>query len=127
MQARKIWANTHFNSDISPWSAVVFSDELRFTLKPTAQRERVWWKEGERYNSVNLVPIFKSEYQFISVWAALSIHGHTPLIRIDDKLNQQKYIQILKELLLPFDGGTANFIFQQDGCGLHRAKSVVSF
>ncbi len=46
-------------------------------------------------------------------------------------MHEQKYIEILKEQLLPFaksaHGRKANLTFQEDGCGPHRAKSVRSF
>ncbi len=121
----------HQKWDLIQWAKVAFSDESTFTVRPTTQRKRVWRKEGERYRPVNFVPTFKSGYQSISVWATFSIYGRTPLIRIEGTLNQQKYIKILREQLLPFastfHGGTNCFIFQQDGCDPHRAKSVRSY
>ena len=66
-----------------PMGKVAFSDESTFTVKPTSLRKRVWRKVGERYKTVNLVPNFKSGYESISVWAAFSVNGRTPLVRID--------------------------------------------
>ena len=129
--ARKQWANVHREWGMCEWGKVIFSDESTFTIKPAALRKRVWRKKGERYRTVNLVPTFKSGYQSISVWAAFSLYGRTPLVRIEGNLNQQKYVTILKEHLLPYaktyHSGTNLCIFQQDGCGLHRAKSIGSF
>ena len=45
----------------------------------------------ERCKTSNLNPIFKSGYQSISVCAAFSVNGRTPLIRIEGHLNQEKY------------------------------------
>ena len=110
---------------------IAFSDESTSTIKPTALRKRVWRKQGERYKTSNLIPTFKSGFQSISVRAAFSVNGRTPLIRIEGHLNQEKYKKILQEQLIPFaetyHGGTKNIIFQQDGCGSHRAMSARSF
>ncbi len=110
----------HKKWDLLQWSKVAFSDKFAFTLKPTSLRKRVWRKEDEIYKPVSLITTFKSGYQSISVWAALSIYGRTTLIRIEGILNQQKYIESLKEKLITFanmfHGGTKCFMFQQDGC-----------
>ena len=116
----KRWANMHKNWSMDKRASVAFSDESTFTLKPKTLPKRVWRKQGERYKTINLLPTLKSGYQTISVWTAFSICGRTPLIRIEGKLNQHKYIEILKSNLLPFaqqsHGGTGNIAFQQDGC-----------
>ncbi len=72
------------------WGKVTFSDESTFTVKPTSVRKHVWRKQGERYRTVNMVPTFKSGFESISVWAAFSLKGRTPLIRIEGSLNQTK-------------------------------------
>ena len=128
---RKRWANMHKNWSMDEWATVALSDESTFNLKPTKLRERVWRKQGDHYKTINLVRTFKSGYQSISVWAAFSICGLTPVIRIEGNLNQHKYIEIQKSNLLPYaqqyHGGTANITFQQDGSAPHRAKSVKAY
>ncbi len=113
------------------WAKVAFSNESTFTVRLTTQQKRVWWKENESYRPVNLVPTLKSGYQSLSVWAAFSIYGRMSLIHIEETSSHDKYIKLFREQFLPFastfHGGTNCFIFQQDGSGLHRAKSVRSF
>lgn len=50
------------------------------------------------------------------------------MVRIDGRLNQFKYMDILREHLLPFvdgkHGGTNTVFFQEDNCGPHRAHNV---
>ena len=119
----------HREWDIVQWGMVAFSDESSFTVKPTKGSKRVWRKVGERYRTVNYLPIFKSGFKSISVWAAFSMKGRTPLIRIDSNLNHQKYIKILEQQLMLFSinyhGSKSNLIFQLDGCGPHRAGAVL--
>ena len=129
--ARMQWATLHQGWTIAHWSRVAFSDESSFNVKPKTLRKRVWRKVGNRYKTVNLVPTFKSGYVSISVWAAFSMHGRTPLIRIAGNLNQYKYKDILEKHLVPFaearHGGFNKFILQQENCGAHRAKSVAAY
>ena len=96
LSQRNRWANMHLNWDINQWGKVVFSDESKCTIKPTAQRRRVWRKQGERFKPSNLIPEFKSGFRSISVWAAFSVNGRTLLVRIEGNLNQTKYKQISK-------------------------------
>ncbi len=53
-----------------------------------------------------------------------------PLVLIKENLNQSIYLNILKQYLLAFagarHGSCENVIYQLDGCGPHRAKSVIS-
>ncbi len=98
------------------------------TIKPTALRRRVWRKQGEKFELYNLIPSFGLGYKSISVWAAFSVNRRTPLIRLERNLNQTKYKQILQEQVILFAetyyDGIGSIIFQQSGCGTHRAKSV---
>ena len=129
--ARHQWANEHRSWTDEQWANVAFRDESSFTIRPTTLRKRVWRKVGGRSKTENLVPTFKSGYVTLSVWAAFSIHGRTPLVRISGTLNQHKYEEILEGYIVPFanayQGGTGGFIFQQDNCGPHKAKSIKSF
>ncbi len=83
---------------------------------------------GRRRSIANLFPNFKSGFISISVQAAFSARGRTPLIRIQRTLDKKKYENILETVLLPFiaqhHSGIDQFIFQQDDCGSHRAKSI---
>ena len=110
------------------WDTVAFSDESSFTVRPTTLRKRVWRTSGTRFNNENLVPMFKSGFVSISVWAAFSARVRTPLIRINGTLHKYKYQTILESTLKPFiqryHTGNNQFIFQQDGSGPHRAESI---
>ena len=131
VKARIRWDNMHLSWAHSEWDKVAFSDDSSFTEKPAPLRKRLWRKEGGRYRTVNVIPTFKSGYVCISVWAAFSVHGRTPLIRINDKMNQESYKNVLQSHLLPFTpnfhNGFSKFVFQQDNCGADKAKSVRAY
>ena len=129
--SRLNWAVTRRNWMVTDWGNVMFSDESSFTIRPTKLRARVWRKEGTRYNPDNLVPTFKSGYVSLSVWGGFSMYGRTPLVRIEGNLNQSKYRKIIEGYVMPFasknHGNLRNFVYQQDGCAAHRAKSIIGY
>ena len=59
-----------------------------------------------------------------------SSYGRSPLVRITGTLDQFKYIDILRNNVLPlknkFYFGNTGFIYQHHGCGPHRAKRVAA-
>ena len=129
--ARLNWCITRQQWSMQQWKNVAFSDESSFTLKPIKNHSRVWRLNNTRYANRNMVPTFKSGFVSLSVWGLFSSKGRSPLIRITGTLNQHKYIEILKQYVLPFKAqnhsGSNEFIFQHDGCGPHRAKNVSLF
>ena len=125
------WACKHVKWTQNQWDIVIFSDESSFTVRPTALRKRVWREANTRYHLNNLVPTFKSDFVSLPVWAAFSIRRRTPLIRIQGTLKQDQYKEILSNNLFPFASryheSLNNILFQQDNCGPHKAKTVVSY
>ena len=100
-------------------------------LWPMKNHTRVWRTERTRYVLNNMVPTFKSGYVSLSVWGIFSSRGRTPLVSICGTLNQIKYIDVLKNYVLPFKkqyhSSPIDFIYQHDGCGPNHAKSVAAF
>ena len=131
MNARLIWANIYGTWSTEQWSKVAFSDESAFKIKPTSLRMYIWRKPGTRYETCNMLLTFKSGYVTVSVWAAFSMSGLTPLARIEGTLNKDKYRNVLDNYLLSFanmyHGGTNGMIFQHDNCGPHRANSIKAY
>ena len=90
------------------------------------------WRRGDKcYEARNMVPTFKSVFVSLSVWGLFWSHGRTPSDRIYGTLNQDAYIEMLKQYVIPFrrtiHGNNAEFNHQHDGCGPHRAKTVSAF
>ena len=87
---------------------------------------RVWRREDKCYEARSMVPTFKYRFVSLSVWALFWSHRCTPLDRIHATLNQDNCIEILKQYVLPFKRtilcNNAEFTYQHDGCGPHRAK-----
>ena len=93
-QKRMKWALTHESWTEAQWETVVFSDETSVTVRPKSPKKRVWRMKRERYKTFNLVPSFKSGYVGISVWAAFSTRGRTPLVIMEGTLKKKQYQSI---------------------------------
>ena len=98
----KQWAANHEKWCDERWDRVVFSKELPFTVVSTILLNRVWRQPSRRDHRNNLVHNFKSGNLSISVWAAFSVRGRNPLIRIGGTLKEGHYCNILQKYLLPF-------------------------
>ena len=62
---------------------VAFSYEASLTVKHTSLRQTVRRKVVERYRIIDWIPILKSGFQSISVWATFSTNGRTPSILME--------------------------------------------
>ncbi|GFS57491.1 transposable element Tcb1 transposase [Trichonephila clavipes] len=64
----------------------------------------------------------------IIVWGGIGYHSRTPLVRIADILNNQRYMsEVLEPIVLPYLQGLATAIFQQDNVRPHMARIVQKF
>ncbi len=72
------------------------------------------------------MPTFKSGFISLSIRAAFSARGRTPLVKIDGTLKQAKYKEILDTELISFIKrnyeSIEDVVFQQDNCRPHKAK-----
>jgi len=97
-------------------------------VRPARGEAHVWRRPTERYLLACLRPSFKSGRLSLLVRGAFSARDKTPLVRVEGRLNQHKYIEILHNHLLPFvearHGGTSNFKPLEDNCGPRRARAV---
>ncbi len=101
------------------------------TVRSKMQRKIVRRLPGQCFNISNIFPSFKYGYIGISVWAAFSTRGLSPLALIDWTLNREKCQAILKAHVVPFSiqhyGSTENTVYQQDNCGLHQDMFIGAY
>lgn len=125
---RLAWGRTHLPWSPDDWGSVAFLHESSFTVRSARGQARVWRQSDERYLAAWLRPSFKSWRTALSVWAAVSSKGRTPLVRTEGRLNQDKYMGIIHEHPLPFveqrHGGTSNFLLMEGNCGPLQAIIV---
>ncbi|GFT20861.1 transposable element Tc1 transposase [Trichonephila clavipes] len=62
------------------------------------------------------------------VWGAISYHGRSNLLRIENNLNSNRYVRkMLQPEVVPFLQSIPGAIFQQDNASPHIAKTVRNF
>lgn len=110
-EQRLEFANKYVRKPVSFWKKWVFSDEKKyymFQLKKTQ-----WCDEDEEPEPQGTWAVPPQCY----IWAAVSWYGKSKLRKIDGNLTAPKYIDILKDTLLPAERNLAeseNWTFQQD-------------
>lgn len=124
------FAKKYVNEPISFWKNVLWSDESKFEIFGTKQRQRVWVKPGEELLEKNVQKTVKHGGGSIMVWGCFAWSGVGELVHIDGIMNADKYIHILSENMeasLLKVGLEDNFIFQQDNDPKHTARKTQTF
>lgn len=62
----------------------------------------------------------------LMIWAAFSYNSKTPICKISTRMNADKYIDLLEDILIWFleENHGDNVIFQQDNAAVHNAKKT---
>ncbi|GFT32472.1 transposable element Tcb1 transposase [Trichonephila clavipes] len=116
---RRMWA--------AEWNGGVFTDESRICLQHHDGRIRVWRHRGERM-LISVIHRHTGSTPGIMKWGGIGYHSRTPLVRIDDTLNSQRYIcEVLEPVVLPYIQGLATTIYQQDNARPHVTRIVQRF
>lgn len=116
------------HADQSFLSNVLFSDESTFMLhgKSNSSIVRYWSTHNLHFNN----PIRTQYPQKLNVWAGiLNNHIIGPLI-IDGNLNSQKYLELLRNQVVPVLNEQFNIEetwFQHDGCPAHNSIQVTNY
>jgi len=110
------------------WKQVVFSDESPFQIFPSSGGQWTWRRPGERFLPGQYVETVKHGGGTIHIWGCMTFQGVGWMCRLDQGLDGPTYITILEDELQQtlkkyFPRGK-QFIFQQDGCSVHRCKVV---
>ncbi|GFU85820.1 transposable element Tcb1 transposase [Trichonephila clavipes] len=104
---RRMWA--------AEWNEVVFTDESRICLQHHDGRIQVWRHNGQRMLKSCVMCRHTGPAPGIMVWGGIGYYSRTPLLRISDTLNSQRYVyEVLEPVVLPYLQGLATAIFQQD-------------
>lgn len=124
-KARLLFARSHIDWTITKWRSVLFSDESKFNLRNSDGIMFVRRPKGERLNPKYCVPTFKyGGGGNVLVWGCFSGHGIGPIHRIDGIMDRFVYVNILKNVMLPFadEEMPVKWRFQQDNDPKHTSK-----
>lgn len=127
-EKRLAWGIAHKDWTEADWCNVCFSDESTFEILDD-KTQYVRRFPGEEYSPQCLVKTVKHPVS-VMVWSMISSKGVGRLHIVEGRMNQQQYISVLKQKMLPefrkiFAEG--NGVFQQDSAPCHVAHSVIRF
>ena len=107
----------------------LFSDESRFSLYHSDGRVRVRHRQGERLLDACVQPNDGNRCQSVMVWGAIHHGGRSELVVVDGAMNRHRYIQILRNQMLPWATGVfgRNFVYIQDNAPPHTACDMAAF
>lgn len=114
---------------VQHWQNVVFSDESRFLFYRVDGRIRVRRMVNERPANDIEQPYVQAGGGGVTVWGAFHHGAKSPLVVLNGNLNQDGYLDILRDEMLPFARRTLgrNFVYQDDNAPAHRARRVDAF
>lgn len=91
------FALEHINTD---WSRIIFSDEKTFQ-SDRHQKTHLYRPNNCRYDEIYLQANRRSGRISAGIWGWISESGPGEMCMIDGRLNSEKYVNILEEVLLP--------------------------
>ena len=108
------------------FKSIIFSDEARFSLDGPDNFQS-WQLHNNNNEPFRDRRPYKGES--VMVFGAITYYGTLLIRKVEGTLNVQKYLNLLKEDIIPELSGKFNFdfIFQQDGARPHTCKAVKTF
>lgn len=108
------------------FKSVIFTDEARFSLQGPDNFQTWQLHDNKNEEFRNMQP-FKGGS--IMVFGAIGYDGTFLLRKVDGILNGQKYLNMLKDDIIPELNGIfqTNYIYQQDNARPHTCKKVKEF
>ena len=128
---RREWGRRHRVWDLRQWRNCIFSDESRFSLYHSHcdGRVQVRRRQGERLIDACVQPNNGNRGPSVMVWVAIHNGGRSELVVVDEAMNRYRYIQILRNQMLPWATGVFghNFVYVQDNAPPNTARDTAVF
>lgn len=123
--ARLAWARRHMRFTRADWANVLFVDESRVKLRGPDGRVRIYRRRGERYRPDCIVEADRFGGGSIMVWAGISMHSKTNIVRVNGNLNARKYQDdIIRPMIAPLVAQNRGMILAQDNAPCHAARGT---
>lgn len=122
---RLSFAKEHINKGIDFWDKVIFSDESKFSIYKSDGRVLTWRKKGEALQEKHIQSTVKHGGAGVMVWGCMSAAGVGELVFIDEVMDKNIYLNILKDNLHKSAqklGIESDYFFQQDNDPKHTAE-----
>ena len=121
------WCKKYSEKSIEFWKTVIFSDETIISINSNSLLytcRRFPWTNP--YDPKYVRPKIKFPLS-VMVWGCFGDKHKPNLCFVDGYMNSNKYIEILKENILPLSRKDQNMTFKDDSAPCHRAKIVKKF
>ena len=124
IKIRLQWCKVYQEFFLDKWKNVIFSDECRIDM---FQNTRVFVRRprNARYNHKYTLKTVKYGGFSVMFWGAIKGDGSRILLQCPDRLNSEKYQEILSDGLEKIY--VTNDIFMQDGAPCHKSASTQKF
>ena len=120
------WARRYLRWTRAQWGRVLFTDESRFKLRRADGRVRMYRRRGERFQDCCVVERDMFGGGSIMVWAGISLHTKTDMVRIAGNLNAARYRdENIRPVLLPHIQANSPMVFMQDNARPHTARDTI--
>lgn len=129
-EARLQFARLHSAWTVADWRQVLFTDESRFSLQGPDGRQRVWRRDGTRYQQPHFVRRSNFFGGSVMVWGGIQYDAKTELhICGRPSVTAAIYIRdILLDYVVPFAPFVGDgFLLQQDNARPHVARETRAF
>lgn len=126
---RVVFARSHWSWTPNQWKYIVWSDETKINRIGPDGKRYVRRPINQEFNPRYVSRVVKHCGGSIMVWGCFWWNGVGPIHRIDGILNKEKYVDILKNVMLPWAEENLPVIwkFQQDNDPKHTAKLTKQF
>lgn len=123
------FAKSHADWTTNQWKFIVWSDETKINRIGQDGARHVRRPKGQAFNPRYVVPVVKHGGGSVNVWGCFSWNGVGPIHRIEGTLTAEKYVDILKNVLVPWADENMPVIwkFQQDNDPKHTARLTKNF
>ena len=125
------WSHDHLGWTIRTWRRVHWSDEIRFLLRPTHGRARVWRQRNTSFQDNHILGTTAFGCGGVTVWGCVSFDCKLDLYVLDGNLTGQKYRDnVLAPRVVPhFDNHALvdRPMFMNGNARPHRARIVLHF
>jgi transposase len=108
--------------------SIFWTDE--FTVQSWPNGEYVfYWTPRSEPGRVDLVsPKVQNGGVRVMFWGSMTWHAYGPIIELEGSQNQDTYITLLNDIVLPeFEASEVELVFQQDNAPCHKARRVMEF
>ena len=91
----------HVGDSQNIWRKVLWSDETKIELFGHQRKRYVWRKPNTSHHPKNTIPTVKHGGGSIMLWGCFSAVGTGKLVRVEGKMDGDKYRDILEQNLYP--------------------------